>query len=75
MVAWDCHLGIIFYNVTYPKETAMQQDITSKNIESGFDVGDLEVTVAPAGGSDAVGGIVCAAGRAIIIIYTLSRER
>jgi hypothetical protein len=39
------------------------------------DIGDLETLVAPAGGSDAVGGVLCAAGRAIIIIYTTSRER
>ena len=39
-----------------------------------MDVGDLDIQVAPAGGSDAVGGVVCAAVRAIIIIYTVSRE-
>jgi hypothetical protein len=37
-------------------------------------IGDLETVVCPAGGSDAVGGIPCAAVRALIIIYTMLRD-
>lgn len=51
----------------------MDQIISQSN--QPLEIGDLEVNMAPAGGSDAVGGVLCAAGRAIVIIYTLTREK
>jgi hypothetical protein len=45
-----------------------------KETWKGLDLEDLATSVAPAGGSDAVGGVACAIGRAIVIIVTMPKS-
>jgi ribosome-interacting GTPase 1 len=44
-------------------------------IHAELQIDDLPSLVAPAGGSDAVGGAICAAVRAVVLIVTVSQPK